>query len=62
MFNELQIRGQAIRDDWCEVEPTYCWFCLTASQLARSRANSQFLSINKHIVALVHKHYTINEI
>ena len=19
MFNELQIRGQAIRDDWCEV-------------------------------------------
>ena len=33
---ELQIRGQAFRDDWCEVEPIYCcFFSRRVSELAR---------------------------
>ena len=51
-LNESQIRGQAIRHDWCEFEPIFCCFCLTASQLARSRANSQTSNLppNPHIL------------
>ena len=44
MCNELEIRGQAIRDDRGEVEPTYCSSCLSPhlSSLARSKfANFQ---------------------
>ena len=50
MFIELQIHGQAFRDDWCEVEPTY-WLLLfephlRAGELARSRQqNSKFVKI-----------------
>ena len=33
MFIEIQIRGQAIRDPWCEVEPVYFSFCLTAHRI-----------------------------
>ena len=36
-LNELQIRGQAFRDDWCEVEPIYCcFFSRRISELASS--------------------------
>ena len=53
-FYELQIRGQAFRDDWHEVERIFCCFLshrLTASQLVCSRATSQTsnLSPNPHI-------------
>ena len=38
-LNELQIRGQAFRDDWCEVEPIYCcFFSRRISELASSLA------------------------
>ena len=56
--NELQIRGQAFRDDWCEVEPIYCCFFsrriseLASSLAARSRANSRTCNLppNPHIL------------
>ena len=36
-LNESQIRGQAFRDDWCEVEPIYsCFFSRRISELASS--------------------------
>ena len=39
IVNELQrIRGQAVRGDWCEVEPIYCCFFLAASQSWRARS------------------------
>ena len=42
MFNELQIRGQAIRDDWCVVEPIhYCCF-LSHRISARCSQQSKF--------------------
>ena len=31
-FIELQIRGQVIRDAWCEIEPIF-FFCFTVSAL-----------------------------
>ena len=38
-LNELQIRGQAFRDDWCEIEPIYCcFFSRRFSELASSLA------------------------
>ena len=58
-LNELQIRGQAFRDDWCEVEPIYCCFfsrrisALASSLAADSRAaNSQSSNLppNPHIL------------
>ena len=38
MLRELQIRGQAFRDDWCKVEPIYFPFFLAASQSWRARS------------------------
>ena len=58
-LNELHIRGQAFRDDWCEVEPIYCCFFsrriseLESSLAADSRAaNSQTSNFppNPHIL------------
>ena len=58
-LNELQIRSQAFRDDWCEVEPIYCCFFsrriseLASSLAADSRAaNSQIFNLppNPHIL------------
>ena len=59
-LNELQIRCQAFRDDWCEVEPIYyrCFFSRRISELASSlaadtrSANSQssILPPNPHIL------------
>ena len=58
-FNELQMRGQAFGDDWCEVEPMYCCFFsrriseLASSLAADSRAaNSQTSNLppNPHIL------------
>ena len=40
MADELQIRGQAIRDDWSEVRQYIFAFCLTASQLAATSQTS----------------------
>ena len=40
MFNEFQIRGQAIRDDWCEVEPR-CLLRFVFPHLSSLPANSQ---------------------
>ena len=40
--NELQIRGQAFRDDWCEVEPICCCFLSRRiSEVASSLAAEQ---------------------
>ena len=52
-LNELQIRGQAFRDDWCEVEPIYCcFFSRRISELASSQqrkfANFQSPSQSSH--------------
>ena len=44
-FIELQIRGQAIRFDWCEVEPIYVYFCFAASQLAENSQTSNLSTI-----------------
>ena len=58
-LNELKIRGQASRDDWCEVEPIYCCVFsrriseLASSLAARSREqNSQASNLppNPHIL------------
>ena len=47
-FNELQMRGQAFRDDWCEVEPMYCcFFSRRISELASSLA-SHSRAVNSH--------------
>ena len=48
-LNELQIRGQAFRDDWCEVEPIHC--CFFSRRISQQRANSQTSSLppNPHI-------------
>ena len=45
--NELQIRGQAFGDDWCEVEPIYCcFFSRRISELASSLvAESKFANL-----------------
>ena len=40
MFVELQIRGQAIRDDWCQVEPSFCC-SFVSPHLSSLAANSQ---------------------
>ena len=58
-LNELKIRGQASRDDWCEVEPIYCCvFSRRISELASSlaadsrAANSQTSNLppNPHVL------------
>ena len=33
-ITEFQIHGQAIRDDWCEVEPIYCCFLFATNSQA----------------------------
>ena len=38
-LNELQIRCQAFRGDWCEVEPIY--FCFFSRRISQQRANSK---------------------
>ena len=45
----MQIRGQAFRDDWCEVEPIHC--CFFSRRISQQRANSQTSSLppNPHI-------------
>ena len=41
-LNELQLRGQAFRDDWCEVEPIHCcFFSRRISEPASSLAAEQ---------------------
>ena len=59
----MQIRGQAFRDDWCEVEPIYCCFFarriaeLASSLAADSRAaNSHTSNLlpNPHILTRHH--------
>ena len=44
MFNTncryIVLRGNAIRDDWCEVEPIYCCFFSHRMSSTRSRGNN----------------------
>ena len=51
--NELQIRGQAFRDDWCDVEPIGCSFFFSPhlkSSRARRKCECSNLPPNPHIV------------
>ena len=44
MFNELQIRSQAILDDWCEVEPTCC--CFLSHRISARSQQSKFAKLS----------------
>ena len=57
MFNELHIRGQAIRDGWCVVDPTY-YCCLLPNRISARTQQSKFANFqsppNPHPGALQH--------
>ena len=58
MFSELQIRGQAIRHDWCEVEPIYCCFSFHGI----SAHSQQFANFQSPLLRILTPHRSTAEL